>query len=193
MPFILNPYWESSLDVIETAFTFRNPPPSTIGFAGGPFLFGWYYFSALDRTIEQIGVYETSPNQNSIGIWEVDSSDPWEPIFTFIYQFIHDTSNPHVSENFYNWYPVPNPLTLLANHWYVIAAMWGEEPFPANLEPEDFVLSPRSGIGSWAFNLESRPLNTDLSDPLYFPNDSSNAFKKAGFTTNLKLRRNLTP
>jgi hypothetical protein len=193
MPFILNPYWESSLSVKETAFIFANPPPNTYQIAEGPFLLGWRYRSDFDKTVEQIGVYESSPNQNSVGIWEWDVPGD---TYTLMYQFIHDTSNPHINENLYNWYSIPSPLTFLANRYYVIAAMWGEEPVPCQLVPGDFILSPGSGssIGLSAFNLESRPLDTDLSDPPFTPYESrAGPLEKAFFTTNLKLTRTLAP
>jgi hypothetical protein len=110
MPFILNPYWESSLSVKETAFIFSNPPPRTSRIFDGPFLMGWRSISDFDRTVEELGVYESSPNQNSVGIWEVGIPGG---TYTLMYQFIHDTSNPHTNEILYNWYPIPNPITLL--------------------------------------------------------------------------------
>lgn len=189
LAFELNPFAVQPPTSSPPMYSFTNTPlPSgnLPTLAGGPYLLGYNFTVSVNCVIEQIGVYNTTPANNSLGIWNF-TDDPYNPIFQTVL-----TGTGNCTSDGFCWRQASGFSglpTIVANKLYVIAAAWSG-PVPASIETTGITL-PAFGIGQTigdnAYSIEELPsLSADLAD--YPPTETDTAYKKSFLNTNLVLR-----
>jgi hypothetical protein len=162
------------------------PPGNLPTYPDGPHLLGYKFSTDVDCAIEQIGVYNTSPANNSLGIWNF-TDDPFTPVFHTVL-----TGTGNCTSDGFCWRSAAtftNLPTITRNKIYVIAVAWSG-PVPAFIESNEITL-PSLGfghsLGSNAYSADELPsLSADLTD--YPPVESLLVWKKSFLNTNLVLR-----
>ena len=183
----LAPVTSAQAETYIPAFTFTNSPPTTNKVLGDGNVLGYHFSTNINRTIKGVGIYNTAPLNNSLGIWNF-TVNPYAPIFQVVL-----VSKGDCASDGFCWLSAASLGTipeLFPGNDYVIAAAWGQEPVPIgiettglNLEATDFSVERNAFVDGILPNLDA-----DLSaDPDYSPINTSPADLKGFFTANLSF------
>ncbi len=145
----------------ETAASLNNSQP-TAGSSGSD-VYGWEFSTSLDIQVTSLGLYDyLNPGfvtQHPIGIWDI--SDPSQPLTSTI---IPAGTVAPIAQGFR--YVDVNPVTLLAGHDYVVAALYDSEDFGVgSLNASVWQLTMGPGLQFGGYRYGAQYPTTTLSFP----------------------------
>jgi hypothetical protein len=155
---------------------------------GGPYLFGYKFTVDANCTIDEIGIYNSSPTNNSLGIWSVIDG-----IYTLLFQDVIESTGPR-SDGGFNWLLASSFSglpSIVSGVSYVIAMAW-EGIVPSQMDVEDLLFE--TSVPALGRIVEENAYSTELLSSLdanltsYTPNETNLADGKSFFTANLILR-----
>jgi hypothetical protein len=161
----------------------RFNPLKTKSVSGTGNLLGYHFTTEEDRTIKGVGIWDTTPTNNRVGIWD------YTGIPTLLFQA--PLPSPSNCVNRYCWISaadLPGLPLLEQNKDYVIAVSWNNTPVPANMAQNDLLLIAGFSTSMNAY-LDPFDAMTNLNDDLmgYFPSESNAPDGKSFFTAMLSF------
>jgi len=153
-------------------------------------VYGYQIERDYNSTVIEVGVWANANVDHTVGIWSNTGPNNYNPQLIWQKQ-VRTTDSSYVLEG-YRWYSVSNGPTIIGGTTYTVAATWSDHQIPANMKSVDFSVAPNSRLGISAVMPENPdifvPLLTDLSNPSYFPGDTSPGDERGYFSVNLILR-----
>ena len=161
----------------------RFNPLKTKSVSGTGNLLGYHFTTQLDRTIKGVGIWDTTPGNNRVGIWDYSN------LPTLLFQA--SLPAPSNCVDHYCWISaadLPGLPLLEKDKEYVIAVSWNNTPVPANMAQNELLLIAGFSTPMNAY-LDPFDAMMNLNDDLapYFPSEFNAPDGKSFFTAMLSF------